>query len=399
MKRTIREEYIEYPMSLHFGPSHPATHGTLHMIVRLDGEKVIDIEPDAGFLHTGFEKLGEHHSYNQFIAVTDRANYLSSFNNNLGLALAVEHILGIDVPPRGQAIRRIMAEFSRIHDHVVVVGLMGLDTNAWEPLMLAFIEREKIYDLFHLICGSRLTTTYTRVGGMTYDLPPAFFKMALETLHSNRSTLQKIEALLTNNRIFIDRMRNVASITSEDAVNWGLTGSLLRAAGVNYDIRKIRPYCGYEDMDFDVPVYDDGDNYSRYVIRIDEMYQSMRIIEQTMKYLPSGPIDFFNNKIRLPEKNNVYTKMESLIHHFKIIMDHHQVKIPVGEYYHSTEASNGELGFHIVSDGEGHAYRMRIRPPSFLHYQVVKKLLKGRMLADIPATLSTLNVIAGELDR
>lgn len=393
------DEGNEYPITLNFGPQHPATHGTLHMIVKLDGERIQSITPNCGYLHTGFEKLGEYRSYNQFITISDRMNYISPLNNNIGFSLAVEKMLGIDVPPRGKVVRILLAELSRLSDHLLAVGLMGLDTNAWQPLMRAFIAKEEIYDLIQFVTGTRLTTSYTRIGGVAYDLPKGFLKECREKLRVVRKTIKDFEGLFVKNRIFHDRMRGIGPISVDDAINWGLTGPVLRGCGVNYDIRKVRPYSGYEDFDFDIPLGEDGDSWSRFYVRMEEMWQALRIIDQAMENMPSGPVNVFNEKIVIPPKEKVYNEMESLIHHFKIFMHHHGFSPPEGEYYHSTEAPNGELGYFIVSNGKGNPYRVRVRPPSLLHFQAVKTLLKDGMVSDIPAVLSTLNVIAGELDR
>lgn len=419
------EEDLGSKITMNVGPSHPATHGTLRLIVDTDGENVLGLEQELGFLHTGFEKLGEYHSYNQFITVTDRMNYISPLNNNIGFAIAVEELMGLEVPKKAQWIRVILAELSRIADHIICVGLQGMDLGAFSVFLWTFVERERLYDIFEMVTGARLTTSYTRVGGLAFDIPEDFEERVEKVLEKIESCIKEVDAMLSRNRIFIDRCQGIGILTKESALGYGITGPCLRACGVDYDIRKIRPYSSYEDFDFDVPVESKGDSYARYLVRLEEMRQSICIVRQALKSLASiqtftgrseesskesekntlkdldSEINSFNKKKILPEKNQVYTDMESLIHHFKVIMPGsvHGIQPPVGEVYSSTEVPNGELGFYIISDGQYSAYRMRIRPPSLYNYQCVAELCQGHLIADIPAILSTLNVIAGELDR
>ncbi len=386
-------------LTLNFGPSHPATHGTLRLVLELSGEAVVKATPHMGYLHTGFEKLSEHLDYNQFICVTDRMNYLSPLSNNIGFALAAEKLLGIEVPERAQYIRVIMAELSRIADHLLSLGAQTLDLAAFTAFIYLFKEREKIYDLFEWVCGSRLTTTYMRIGGLMRDLPEGYEEGVREVCKELPKIMKEVEILLNRNKIFIGRTKGVGAITGEEAINYGLTGPVLRASNIEWDIRKAEPYLVYDELDFDIPVGENGDVYDRYLVRMEEMRQSLRIIEQALEKLPDGPVDIDNPKIRIPKKDEVYNTMEGLIYHFEIFMENRGFVPPVGEVYLSTEAPNGELGFFIVSDGGRCPYRVRVRPPCFLNYQALPKMLEGGMLADTVAILGSLNVIAGELDR
>lgn len=386
-------------MMLNFGPQHPATHGTLRIVLELDGETVVKAIPHLGYLHTGFEKLGEHLDYNQYIVVTDRMNYLSPLSNNFGYVLAVEKLLGLEIPKRGQYVRVLMAELSRLADHLIWLGMGALDLGAFTAFLYGFKEREKLYNIFEKTTGARLTTSYTRVGGVLRDLYDGFEDEVNSFLSAFPKTLKEVHTLLTRNRIWMDRTKEVGVISGEDAISYGLTGPCLRASGVEHDLRKAEPYSSYEDFDFDVPVGDNGDVYDRYLVRMEEMVQSCHIVRQAMDNLPEGPVNVPDNKISLPEKRDAYGHIEGLIHHFKIIMDGHGVQPPRGEIYSATESPNGELGFYIVSDGSGTAYRIRIRPPSLLQFQVVPHMVEGGMVSDIVAVLGSLNIIAGELDR
>ncbi len=384
---------------LNFGPQHPSTHGTLRIVMELSGEVAVKATPVIGYLHTGFEKLSEHLDYNQFICVTDRMNYLSPLNNNIGFAIAVEKLLGIEVPKRAQYIRVIMAELSRISDHLLSIGAQALDLGAFTVFLYFYEEREKLYDLFEWAAGSRLTTTYTRIGGLMRDLPEGFEDAVKKFCKDLPKVIKEVEILLNRNKIWLGRTRDVGVVSGEEAVNYGLTGPCLRAANVEWDIRKAEPYSSYDEFEFDIPVGENGDVYDRYLVRMEEMCQSMRIIEQAIEKLPGGPVDIDNPKVRIPKKDDVYNTMEGLIHHFEIFMKNRGFIPPVGEVYSSTEVPNGELGFFIVSDGGRCPYRVRIRPPSLVNYQVFPMMMEGRMLSDAVAILESLNIIAGELDR
>ncbi len=397
----IEDDGLENKIVLNVGPSHPSTHGTLRLIIETDGETVLNVEPEMGFLHTGFEKLGELHSYNQFITVTDRMNYISPLSNNIGFAIAVEELLGIEIPKRAQIIRVIMAELSRIADHILCVGLQGMDLGAFSVFLWTFVEREKLYDIFEAVTGARLTTSYTRVGGLAFDVPSDFEERVTKVLGTIEKCIGEIELMFSGNRIFIERCKGIGYLSGEDALNYGVTGPMLRASGVDYDLRKVRPYSSYEDFDFVIPVETAGDSFARYLVRMEEMRQSVSIVKQALKALPEGEVNYFDKKKILPDKNLVYNNMEALIHHFKVIMpgDFHGITPPRGEVYSSTEVPNGELGFHIVSAGKSSPYRIRVRPPSLINYQSFNQMIKGHLIADIPAVLSTFNIIAGELDR
>lgn len=394
---TLEPGLGEQEMILNFGPQHPATHGTLRCVAHLDGERVVKIEPEIGYLHTGFEKLAEYRTYNQYVVVTDRMNYFSAISNNVGFCLAVEELMGIQTPPRCDSIRVLMLELSRISDHILSIGLQGMDLGAFSAMLWAFIERERLYDIFELVTGGRLTTSYCRVGGLPFDLPSGFENRVLSFLDRLGPLLEDMEGMLAHNRIFIDRTRGVGVLTREQAIDYGLTGPLGRSCGIDRDLRRDRPYLGYEQYDFEVPIQTEGDTYSRYRQRLDEVRQSARIIRQVMANMPTGPINALGRS--LPEKDDVYTKMESLIYHFMIEMPGHGIRVPKGSYYSATEAPNGELGWYILSDGTGVPYRVRVRPPSLYAFQSAVPMILGGLVADMVAVLGSLNVIAGELDR
>jgi NADH dehydrogenase I D subunit len=394
-------ERDENTVHMNVGPSHPAMHGTLRVKMEVKGERIIRTEQEIGFLHTGFEKLGEHRSYNQFITLTDRLNYFSPLSNNIGFAMAAEELLGISVPRRCQVIRTILAEMSRLADHSLCVGAMTMDLGAFTSILWTFVEREKLYDVFEAVTGTRLTSSYTRVGGLAFDLPADFEKRVTLILDSMDRTLDNLRGSFYKNRIFLDRTEGIGVITKEMAMSYGITGPMGRASGVDYDIRKFRPYMIYDELKFEVPLYKEGDTLARYKIRIDEMAESVSLVRQAMKLLEPGPINYEDQKKTLPDKTSTYADMESLIHHFKLVMpgQDHGIHAPVSDIYSSTEAPNGELGWHLVSDGTSSPYRVRIRPPSFINYPVLSQLLKGSMLADLVAILGSFNIIAGELDR
>jgi NADH dehydrogenase I D subunit len=412
---TATETPTRETLILNFGPQHPATHGTLHLEVELDGERIVKTTPHLGYLHTGFEKLGEAMLYNQFIVVTDRMNYLSPLSNNFAFVLAAEKLLGIEVPKRCQYVRVVLAELTRIMDHMVWLGTHALDIGAFTVFLYAFQQREKIYEIMEAISGARLTVSFTRVGGLMADVPESFEPMVRQFVRVFLTeSFPEISTLLTKNRIWVDRTKGVGVISPDDAINGGLTGPCLRGSGVAHDIRKAEPYSSYEDFDFEIPVGVQGDTYDRYLVRMEELRQSCRIIEQALDNMPGGPVQHPDYKVKLPDKSVVYKtpdhthpydpvhpygSIEGLIHHFKIIMRGHGVAPPPGEVYAATESPNGELGFYLVSDGTGYPYRVRVRAPSFMNYQNLPGMLKGHMVSDIVAVLGSLNVIAGELDR
>ncbi len=387
-------------MRINFGPSHPATHGTLRVMLELDGETIVGVEPEIGYLHTGFEKIAEELSYSQFIPLSDRMNYLSAINNNIGYAIAVEELLGMELPERAQYARVILAELGRIADHLVWLGMQAVDIGAFTAFLWGFTERERLYDIFEAVCGARLTTSITRIGGMIADLPHDFDERVKGFLKGFDSTMADLDRLLTRNRIWIDRTQGISPISQEDAISFGLSGPVLRATGVEYDVRKANPYLVYDRMDFEVVIGDNGDVYERYLVRMEEMRQSVRIVEQALSQLPEGDILAYDNKTVLPPKEEVYNTIEGLIHHFELTMPGFGISPESGaEIYSATEAPNGELGFYLVSDGSGKPYRLRVRPPSFLNYAPVGELLMGTMISDTVAVIGSLNVIAGELDR
>lgn len=384
---------------LNFGPQHPATHGTLRLVLELDGEVVVRAEPHLGYLHSGFEKLGEYKTYNQWVTLSDRMNYLSPLSNNIGFAQAVEKLIGLEIPPRAQYIRVILAELSRIADHMVWLGTHALDIGAFTAFLYAFEARENLYVIFEHTTGTRLTTSYTRVGGVFRDVPHDFKEMVSNFLNYFPGVLKELHGLLTRNRIWVDRTRNVGYLSKEDAINIGVTGPTLRGSGVAYDVRRNHPYLLYDQLDFEIPVCDDGDVYSRYLVRMEELEQSMSIVSQCLKSFPDGPFSVFDQKLALPQKEKVYDTIEGLIHHFKNIMPGHGFEVPLGEIYDCTEAPNGELGFYLVSDGGPKAYRLRVRPPSFVNFSALSHMVQGASVSDVVAILGSLNIIAGELDR
>jgi NADH-quinone oxidoreductase subunit D len=395
------EERTENTVLMNVGPSHPAMHGTLRVLMEVRGERVVKAEQEIGYLHTGFEKLGEHRTYNQFITLSDRLNYFSPLNNNIGFAIAVEELIGLEPPRRCQVIRTILAELSRLADHSLCVGALAMDLGAFTSILWTFVEREKLYDVFEAVTGTRLTTSYTRVGGVAFDLPEGFEKRVLTILDSMEETVDKLRGSFYKNRIFRDRTEGIGIITPADVEQYGITGPIARSAGKDYDLRKYRPYLVYNELDFEVPVYAEGDCLARYKVRLDEMDQSIRIVRQALKLLEPGPISSLDQKHALPDKMSTYTDMESMIHHFKMIMpgQEHGINPPVTDLYSATESPNGELGFFLASDGSSNPWRVRVRPPSFINYPIFGRLMEGMMIADVVAILASFNVIAGELDR
>ena len=382
---------------LNLGPSHPATHGTLRTVVRLDGEVITQAEAEIGYLHRCFEKMSEQHTWKQVIPYTDRLNYCSSMMNGVGYALAVEKLLGVEAPPRAQLIRVILSELSRVMDHIVDIGANLNDIGAMTPFLYMYEAREEIYSVLEACSGARLTVSYVRIGGLANDVPADFAEAVRYLLGRIPRLIDDMERLITENRIFRGRTEGVGTMTAEDAVDWGWTGPVLRACGVPYDLRKVHPYLGYETFDFKVPVSHAGDTYARYLVRVEEMRQSLRIVEQALGRLEPGPVITGDHRVALPPKDKVYTEMESLIWHFKLIME--GMKVPAGEAYGYTEAANGELGFYAVSDGGGKPYRLKVRPPCFAIFQAYPHMLTGHMIPDAVAILGSLNIIAGELDR
>ncbi|MCH8010751.1 MAG: NADH dehydrogenase (quinone) subunit D [Candidatus Marinimicrobia bacterium] len=387
-------------MVINFGPSHPATHGTLRIILELDGEMVLKATPEIGYLHSGFEKLGEHLDYNQYITITDRMNYLSPLCNNVAYALSAEKLMDIEVPKRAQYIRVLMCELSRIADHILAVGMQAVDLGAMTVFLYGFRLREDIYDLFEMATGTRLTTSYTRVGGLMRDLPEGFDKAVLQLLPNVVDVVDDIETLLNKNRIWQQRTKGVGVITKEDAISYGISGPQARASGIDWDIREKEPYSSYDNFDFDVIIGLNGDVFDRYLVRMEEIRQSIKICYQALDKMPEGEVNIdADSGYILPPMDEVYNSIEGLIYHFENIMPNRGMEPPIGEAYVPTESPNGELGFYIVSDGTRTPYRVRTRPPSLINYSIFSKIIEGHMLADVVAILGSLNIIAGELDR
>lgn len=382
---------------LNIGPSHPATHGTLRVMVQLDGEKVHRASVEMGYLHRCFEKMAETHPYNQVIPYTDRLNYCSAPMNNVGYCKAVEAILGVEIPKKAQAIRVILSELSRVIDHIVCIGANAVDLGALTGFFHLFTYREKVYTLFEKLCGARLTVSMTRVGGMANNPPDGWYKDVLDFVKEMRVGVDELDLLLTGNKIWIQRTRDVGCISTAEALEWGYTGPCLRATGMAHDLRKAQPYYGYDQLDFEIPVGTSGDVYDRYLVRVAEMRQSLKIIEQVAKNIPEGDYTIRDKNIVLPEKKEVYGNIEGLMNHFMLVMK--GLRPPAGEIYDATEAANGELGFYLVSDNSARPYRLKCRAPSFSIYQSLPRQITGGLVADVIAILGSQNIIAGELER
>lgn len=397
LQNDLELDPAEDVMELQMGPSHPATHGTIKFNLKLDGEVVLACDVEVGYLHRGFEKMIEQGTWTQAIPYTDRLNYVSPLINNVGFILAVERLCGIEVPPRCQAIRVIMSEVSRICDHLTCLGMASQEIGAATAGFLMIEGREQLWDIIEAVTGARVTISYTRIGGVTNDFTPDTPERIRNAFSNLRALLADCDKLLTRNRIFYDRMAHVGTISRQDAISHGLTGPLLRACGVQYDVRKAQPYSGYERYDFEVPIGTNGDNYDRYLVRVKEMEQSIHIVEQALRMLPDGPVRIDDPRFVLPPKHEVYNSIEGLMHHFKLIME--GAKVPAGEVYQAVEGGNGELGFYVVSDGSGRPYRCRVRPPCFLGMAALGDMMRGHMIADIIPIFGMINMIGGECDR
>ncbi len=389
-------QYVNELTTLNLGPTHPATHGIFQNILTMDGEKIIAGEQTIGYIHRAFEKIAERRPFYQITTLTDRMNYCSSPINNLGWQMTVEKLLGVEVPKRAQYIRVIMMELARIADHIICNGILGVDTGGFAGFMYIYQRREEIYDIYEEMCGARLTTNMGRLGGMERDLNSTAIKKINEFVKNFTVTMHEFEKLLNRNRIFMDRTIGVGAISAERALAYGFTGPNLRAAGVDYDVRAMNPYSSYEDFDFKIPIGQHGDSYDRFMVRNEEMWQSLSIIQQAVKNLPEGPYYADAPQYYLPPKQDVYKKMEALIYHFKIVMG--EIDAPAGEVYHAVEGGNGELGFYLVSDGGRAPYRLHFRRPCFVCYQAYPEMCIGSTISDAIVTMSSLNVIAGELD-
>lgn len=386
-------------MILNMGPHHPSTHGVLRLAVEMDGETVINVDPDLGYLHSGFEKTGEHKRYKDFVYYTDRMDYISSMNNNLGYVLAVEKLLGVEIPERAQVIRVMMGELQRLASHLLWLSTHALDVSGtgMALLMYATRERERILDLFEMVAGARLTLSYIRVGGVWKDLPPAFVGHVREFLKTMPGYIDDYENMLTHGPIWQERLQGIGHLSREEAIGMGMTGPMLRGSGVDWDLRRDAPYSGYENYDFDVPVSTDGDCYGRYLVRMEEMRQSLRIIKQTLDNLPDGLYTSNERKISLPPRAELDVSMESLIHHFKLVTE--GFRVPPGMVYHGIEASKGELGFYIYSNGSAKPYRLHVRGPSFNNLFAISKMSRGHMFSDIVANIGSIDIVLGEVDR
>lgn len=391
------DDPLESDMVLNMGPQHPATHGVLRLLVRLDGETIVAAIPELGYLHRGYEKIAENCTYHEFIPHTDRLDYLSPLANNVAYVLAVEKLAAIEVPPRAQYIRVICAELARLASHMVWLGTMAMDVGAVTVLLWGFREREKIQDIWDVLTGVRFTTSFTRVGGLAQDITDEALSMIRNFLDQFPEKLEECNKLLIKNRIFLERCEGVGYISKEEAISIGLTGPTLRACGVGHDLRRDEPYLVYNDLDFNIPVYTDGDTLARFYVRMQEMRESAKILRQSIEKIPAGPINARDPKRVLPKKERTYGKMEELIHDFMIV--NFGINPPVGEVYHAIEGSKGELGFYIVSHGEGYPWRLKIRSPSFVNLQALPIMLKGGMISDVVAVIGSLDPVMGEADK
>lgn len=390
-------ELAEGTMELNMGPQHPSTHGVLRLVIDLDGEVVRDCRPDIGFLHTGFEKSFEGHTYQQCVPFTDRMDYLAPPINNLGFALAVEKLLGVDVPLRAQYLRVILSELTRIASHLLWYGTGALDLGAMSPFMYAWRDREKLLDINEFISGVRMHTSFIRVGGLMADVPDGFYSMVADVVETFPRLFDEHELLLTKNPIWRDRTIGVGKLSAADALAYGVTGASLRGSGVSYDVRKAQPYSSYEHFTFDVPVGTNGDVYDRYLVRMAEMRESVKIIDQALQNLPDGPVNTANRSVALPPRNEINTSMESLIRHFKLVTEGFHV--PKGSVYSAVESPRGELGFFIVSDGSNRPYRCKVRAPSFSNLMSLPHMAKDHLIADLVAIIGSTDITLGDVDR
>lgn len=382
--------------TLNLGPTHPATHGIFQNVLKMDGEIIISSEPTIGYIHRAFEKLAERRPYNQITPITDRLNYCSAPINNLGWHMTVEKLIGAQIPKRVDYMRVIIMELARITDHLICNAVVGVDTGALTGFVYMFQQRELVYEIYEEICGARLTTNIGRIGGFERDFSPKAWEKIHRFLKEFPVVLKEFETLLNRNRIFMDRTIKVGGISAERALQYSFSGPNLRAAGVDYDVRVAQPYSSYQDFDFTIPVGTNGDVYDRFMVRQEEMWQSLSIIQQAIKNMPDGPYHAEVPEFYLPPKEEVYNNMEALIYHFKIVMG--ETDVPKGEVYHCVEGGNGELGFYLISDGGRTPFRLQFRRPCFIYYQAYPEIIKGSMLSDAILTMSSMNVIAGELD-
>lgn len=391
------EDALENEMILNMGPQHPATHGVLRVLLRLDGETVIGCVPELGYLHRGYEKMAENMSYYEYIPHTDRLDYISPMANNVAWVLAVEKLAGIEVPPRAQYIRMMVAELARITSHLVAVGAFAMDVGALTVFLWTLREREKVLDIWDILCGARFTNSYTRIGGVANDAPPEALAKVKWFINQFDDNLTECEKLLNTNRIFIERLEGIGVMSGELALDLGVTGPSLRASGIEFDLRRATPYLKYNEIDFNIPTYTEGDSLARYFVRVDEMRESAKIVRQILEKMPPGEVLANSPKKVLPHKTEIYTRMEELIHDFMIV--NFGINPPVGEIYHAIEGSKGELGFYLVSKGEGHPWKCKIRSPSFNNLQALPHLVKGHMISDVVAIIGSIDPIMGEADK
>jgi|SRR5690554_1233213 len=391
------DDALENEMILNMGPQHPATHGVLRLLLRLDGETVVACVPELGYLHRGYEKMAENMSYYEFIPHTDRLDYLSPLANNVAWVLAVEKLVGIEAPPRAQYIRMMISEMARIASHLVAIGALAMDVGALTVFLWTLREREKILDIWDILCGARFTNTYTRIGGVANDAQPEVLAKVKWFIEQFEENLDECEKLLNTNRIFVERMDGVGVISAEEAIEIGFTGPNLRGSGVEFDLRRATPYMFYNEMDFNIPVYKEGDCLARYFVRADETRESVKIIRQILEKMPQGETMLNHPKKVLPRKTEIYTKMEELIHDFMIV--NFGINPPVGEVYSAVENPKGELGFYLVSKGEGHPWKCKIRSPSMVNLQALPQLVKGHMVSDVVAIIGSIDPVMGEADK
>ncbi len=392
LQNNIEKDYT----TLNLGPTHPATHGIFQNVLTMDGEIIVKAVPTIGYIHRAFEKLAEHRPYNQITPITDRLNYCSSPINNMGWHMTVEKLIECEVPKRAEYLRVIIMELARIADHIVCDTVIAVDTGAMTGFLYLFQAREKIYEIYEAICGARLTTNIGRIGGMERDFPEIAWKRIHDFINEFPAMLTEFDKLVTRNRIFMDRTVNCGPISAERALEFGFTGPNLRAAGVDYDVRVMNPYSSYQDFDFKIPVGTQGDTFDRYMVRMQEMWESLSIIKQAVAKMPKGEFHADVPEFYLPDKQDVYSKMEALIYHFKIVMG--ETEVPKGEVYHAVEGGNGELGYYLISDGGRTPFRLHFRRPCYIYYQAYSEMIEGGMLSDAILTMSSMNVIAGELD-
>ena len=384
-------------MIINMGPQHPSTHGVLRIILELDGEVVVNATPDIGFLHRGLEKLAESKTYHQCIPLTDRLDYVAGMSNNLAYVLAVEKLLGMEAPPRAQAIRVLLCELQRIASHLLWLGTHAHDIGAMTPFFYAFRDRDEILFMFEMVCGSRLTPSFFRVGGLAKDLPDGLEAKCREFTRTFPARVDEYETLLTRNRIWMRRTQGVGAISAEEAINWGLSGPILRASNVNWDLRKVMPYCGYDAYEFIVPTGKNGDVYDRYRVRLMEMRQSNEIVRQVLDKMPGGAVTADDPRVVFPPKPRVEESIEALIHHFHIASE--GFPVPRGEVYASIESPKGELGFYLISDGTNKPWRFRVRPPSFINLSALATMIRGKLIADVVATIGSIDIVLAEVDR